>query len=373
MPSMIENLIGTGIRRPDQKRRLPTRRPLPVRPRDLLELFAALGDAASLRALFLSADFREAEPRNLAFAVLSRWPTEEQLAALPDPYAPEAHLRSLLLGREFRKTLLRRICDAYPERRRLLYVRIPRCAGADFLRATGPLHPFFPAELATWARGDGHVFTAALGTYLARFNTSKTIMAALDNQAGFASAPSLGGREAALPWTLNPPPYRAGDRLFAILREPVSLILSLANAVLARLQGDASADDARVAAMRARLAPLPGMDDRAGWRRVGQAVLPLLEVRNPICTALGDGTAAGALGLCRVTNVELADLSRYKDWIKYSWDTEAEPPALNAARVLTRDDLSRDFVLEDLVFYERMAAALAARDEFTPWVYGSAL
>ena len=360
MPSMIENLIGGGVRRRDEKRLLPTRRPLPVRPRELLELFVAMGGAASMKSLMLSADFREADSRNLTYTALSRWPTAQEHAAQSDPYEFGPHLRALILGQEFRESLFRRICDAYPERQRLFYVRIPRCAGQQFLSTTAPMHPLFNDHLAAWRRGDGQDFVVALATYLARFNTTKTIMASLQSQhPAIATQPPPSQPGAPFPWCLNPPPYRAGDRLFAILREPRSLILSLVNAQVEHLTHDATKDAAKYLKQHAR------------------GLLLALPHRNPLCTALGDGTAESALALCRLTDIELADLSRYPTWIRYTWDTDAEPPATTSTPVLTLEDLDADdarfldgIIAEDLVFYQHVSTALARLGEFQTFVRG---
>jgi hypothetical protein len=354
MPSMIENLTGGAVRRPDEKRLLPTRRPLPGRTRDLLELLVSLGATASLKSVMLSADFREAEPRNLTYVALNRWPTAAEQAAQPEPYEFGPHFRALIFGQEFRESLLRRICDAYPDRQRVLYVRIPRCAGEHLLTTIAPMHPLFTPDLSTWRRGNGPEFIVALATYLGRFNSTKTIMVAQPSQHPFLETPPLlPTPDAAFPWRLNPPPYRAGDRLFTIIREPRSLILSLINAELDR--------EGQIA-------------DR---KQHGLALLRALTLRNLLCTALGDGTAAGALALCRLTDIEIADLSLYPTWVRYSWDTEAEPPTNCSTPHLTLEDLDADgirnldaIIAEDLVFYRHFTAALEKRGSYQSYVRG---
>jgi hypothetical protein len=378
VPSMLETLIGGGIRRPDEKRILPTRRPLPIRSRDLLELFAAMGPESSFKTLMHAADFHEAEPRGLTFAALSRWPTAEELAAQETSYDPARHLRAMLLGEEFRKSLFRRVCDAYPERRRLLFVRIPGCAGTHFLHSVGPLHPIFPADLAHWPR-NGAEFIAALGRYLGRFAATKTILFAASHQSIFTNA----AQPAATPgldWAINPPPYRNGDRLFTILREPASLILSLVNGTLTRLQQPPEADDQPLAAWRSRLAPLPAPDRHEDWAGLGRTLLKRLPTKNPICTALADGTAAGALNACRLSNIELAHLSRYTDWIKYSWATDAEPPINVFTPFLTPKTLGpQDMrhlnarIEEDVIFHDHVNTRLATLGEFQTFVSGREL
>jgi hypothetical protein len=364
MPSMIETLIGAGISRPDEKRIVPTRRPLPSRPRDLLELFVTLGEQASLPSLNESCDLRQAEPRHMTYVALNRWPNAEELAAQPTPYNPRQHLRALLLGQEFRALLIRRICDAYPERPRLLYVRIPRCAGGHFTDMAAPMHPIFPPELARWARGDHATFIRALGVYLGRFNLTRTIMLALPKAAPFVQTTAPVVADKTLPWSLNPPPRRPSDRLFAIVREPNGLILSQVNAILTGLQTAPAHPDA--ASWATRLGALPPPQDTPAWKVLGRKVLAELPLHNPICHALGDGTAAGALHAVRLSDIEIADLTLYTDWVKYTWDVEPEPATNVSLPLLTLEDLDAaastalaERTAEDRLFYAPVAAALA--------------
>ncbi len=385
MSSMIETLIGSGVVRPDAKRLVPTRRPLPARPRDLFEILVSLGPQAVLESIYLAADLRAADPRGLTFITLNRWPTQAELDALPAPYNARRHLAIMLTSREFRTGLVRRICDAYPERPRLCFVRIPRCAGQHFLTMAGHMHPIMPPGLATRTRNDENHFIPALGTLLGRFTLTKTIMIVQPTLAAFTQsagpAPNPAYAEDGLQWALNPPPRRHGtDRLFTILREPASLILSEVNATLDALLQPAAADTPSIAAWRARLPINPATADAAGRKLLAREILRTLPTRNPICHALADGTAAGALAAVRLQDVELADLSHYPDWTKYTWDVEPEPASNTSTCHLTLADLTaaelvafRALIAEDLLFYAPVKAALDNLGELKPSIRGRML
>ncbi len=380
MPSMIETLIGSGVQRPDEKRIVPTRRPLPGRPRDLLELFVALGREATIPSLLQACDLRLSDPRHMTFITLSRWPSFEELEAQPTPYAVHPHLRSLITGEEFRLSLVRRICDAYAERPRMLYVRIPRCAGRHFLKTIEPMHALIPEGLDRWKRNDQNEFIPALGAYLGRFTMTRTIMIAHPSMLPFIQAtdPVLPATsEQTLPWCLNPPPRRVGDRLFTILREPTGLILSQVNAILTALQAPRTSDTPDIAALRGNLGKVPGPKNTDAWKAIGRQVLAGLALRNPICQALGSGTALSALQACRLSDIEIADFSLYHDWIKYTWDVEPEPATNSAPAFLTQADLDDDdtralrgLIDEDLVFYAEVKARLAELGELKTSVRG---
>jgi hypothetical protein len=386
MASMIENLIGGAVKRRDNKRILPIRRPLPTRPRDLMELFCALGAQADMTSLMLTAEFRDADPRGLTFTALSRWPTTEELAAVPTPFVVARYMRTLLLGQEFRTHLFRRICDAYPERPRQFFIRLPRCAGHHFLHMASRMHPIFPETLSIHRRGDEAEFLPALGAYLSRFTTTRTIMASAPSLAAFtqppAPAPTPPPRASLSPylWALDPPAYRPGDRLFTILREPQSLILSQVNAILAGLQADPAQDTAAVAGWRSRIPHMPDPTDFASWRSIGRQILAGATLRNPICTALGDGTAQGAREACRLWNIEICDLARYENWVRFTWDTDPEPPTQSAPTLLAKADLGpgetttlQNLVGEDAAFYARVADGFAKLGEFDTSLHGNKL
>ncbi len=387
MSSMIESLIGSGLTRPDDKRLVPTRRPLPTRPRDLFEILVALGDQATLTSLYQATDLRAAEPRALTFITLNRWPTAAELESLPIPYKAQPHLQALLTGAESRASLLRRICDAYPERQRLCFVRIPNCAGAHFLAMASAMHPVVPDHLTAWIPRDHNRFIPALGSLLGRFTLTKTIMMVQPSLAPFvqAAAPDAppGGAAPTGPFaasglqcTPNPPARRAGDRLFTILREPASLVLSSVNATLDALMQPASQDSPAIAAWRARL-PAPAGADQAGRQRIALEILRASPLRNPICHALADGTARGAIQAARLQDIELADLSRYPNWTKYTWDVEAEPPANVSVPHLKLETLPAadrahfdSMIAEDVAFYTPVRAALDSLPELKPSVRG---
>ena len=123
MASLIESLLNDPVRRLDNKRIDIVRRPMPTRQRDMLELLAALGPNASMEALRRGIDMRNADPRTTFFAVLGRWPSQAELEALGPTYETWPHLRRLLISEEFRAPIVRRVLDAYAEKRRLLFIR----------------------------------------------------------------------------------------------------------------------------------------------------------------------------------------------------------------------------------------------------------
>jgi len=369
MTSLIESLIGDPVFRKDTKRILPVTRPLPERPRDLLEVFSAMGGEASRISLLRALDLRGGTPAWLIFVVLNRWPTMAELRALEGEYDARKHLSALIFSTEFRRLLAQRILSAYPEKIRLLYVRIPRCAGSHFLTIARIMHPVFPPELAAPTPRPGPAFFPTLGLLLARFLSTRTVMLEQPRLAPYyqpsAFVPESAGAAGSLPWTMANPPYRTGDRLFTIVRDPEAIILSQVNAIIEALRACATDEPADITHWRTRLGDLPADTDAEAWVSVARRLLANFSDADPICHALGDGTTQGALEACAVTNIEIADLSRYEEWITRTWENKPQPPALASAAVLPREALTakdRDrlaaLTVQDRPLYARIRACL---------------
>ena len=365
MPSMIESLIGESVRRKDDKLMTTGTKPAPVKPRDLYAIFMQLGAQASVQTLVRSCDLRDADPRVLVFAALGRWPTWAELQAhVSADYEPRQHLRELVNSGEFRQGLAVRICDAFPERPRQLFIRLPRCAGEHMLATARPSHPVFPQSLEAASgrlRGEERgAFLSDLGSFLASFATTRTIMVARPKLAGFRNPAAQSATAPKQAEAL----HRPGDRLFMILREPQSLVLSAVNALAAALTGPSEHDTAQSAEWRRRLSPAILL---AGGAHIAHEILAATDMRNPICTALGHTSAQVAIHECRTANVEITDLAHYAAWLRYTWNIETEALTLAARSALSIADLTptelarlRDSVAEDTAFYEKVRPIIAA-------------
>ena len=347
MASLIETLIGGSIVRKDDKRIAPTRRPLPERPRELLDVFSAMGGEASMANLGRSLELQGATARWLIAVVLNRWPTIAELQAQPEPYDARRHLSELIVGTEFRSLLAQRILNAFPEKRRMLFVRVPHCAGEHFLQLAQTMHPVFPNRLANPRGNAPRDYFATLGQHMGRYLHTRSVMLVQPRMVPFykpAIQAAPDNTEAdpqageSLPWTMTSPPYRPSDRLFTIVRDPDEIILGQVNRIAAALQQSPEHDKPPVGWWRKRLATTGATDPKATARRV----LALFPHANPICQALGDGTFSGALEACLITGVEIADLSRYDEWIVRTWDTKPEPAAPRPEPILARVDLTAD-------------------------------
>jgi hypothetical protein len=232
------------------------------------------------------------------------------------------------------------------------------------------MHPVFANELAVPSARAAPDFARSLGLLLARFLSTRMVMLEQPRLAPYYQPPPVVPEAAAgvpdsLPWTMTIPPYRTGDRLFTIVRDPEAIILSQVNAIVHALREPAAEDTLIVKRWRHRLGALPEGADADAWAAVARRLLARFPDRDPICHALGGGTLEGALEACAVTNIEIADLSRYDEWIGRTWDTKPPPAALAPPAALPREALNaadRDrlaaLTAQDRPLYTKIRAAL---------------
>jgi hypothetical protein len=354
MGSLIENLMGSGERRKDNKRLEIFVRPLPARVRELLDVFSSMGRTASLAGLHRGIEIDGKDAKLVFYAFIGRWPTAAELEQLPKPYDVRRHVTSLVVSEEFRTSLLRRTFDAFFEKRRILLIRMPRSAGVHAIQMISDSHPFMPLDLADPRYAKPQTFVPLLGQLTERLGSARTLATAGPTMAAFLQSPSsrCTGHDP-LAWHYIPAPCRPDDLMFAIVRPPRALALSQVNGALTALRAGHKA--AGLADRLADRGPLPARTDMAAWRALGRTVLPDVVGQNPLCRALGTGTAESAFAACALSPVHLVAMDGYNAWARIALEAPLPGP-LNVSEEILRD--------EDLTAADRdLIAARTAEDE----------
>lgn len=373
MAFLIEQLTGVSSVRHDDKRLSSFVRPLPQRPRDFYDLIAALGRAASWDGLSRGITLKGAEPAALMFTVLGRWPSAAEFAAIERPYKPGAHIRQMLQSPEFRRTFLRRVLEAHPDRPRIVHIRIPRCGNA-YLRSLIPeSHPVLPTDLGAAPTMPLGALLTAIGTAMHRFPIASSVVVAGDRLAPFVYPPAAAPPgDDPLNWTMEVPALRQMDMAFAVLRDPEELLVSHVNGTLHAL---AAGEGKPADKLRRVWGAPPALHDAGAWKDLGRRIFAEAALADPICHALGDGTAEAALALCRVSGIRLVGLGRLTDWAHTTLACEPAEPENAAPPHLRREDLDRAALAartrQDRVFFDRFAALYNPAE--VTFVKGSAL
>jgi hypothetical protein len=362
MANLIENLISAGIPRKDKKRIEIYVRPLPIRARELFDVFSSMGRTASLQGLHRGIELADKDPKLVTFAFLGRWPTADELAALPVPYDPNRHATSLVMSVEFRTFLMRRMFDAFADKKRILLVRIPRSCGVHAIQMISDNHPFMPVDLNDPRYAKPQIFIPTLGQLTERLGTARTVSTASPTMAAFTHPPAaqLTGDDP-ISWHYVPPVCRPDDLMFAVMRAPQALALSAVNGALTVLRAGHSAFG--LAEHLAERGPLPPKDNLPAWRALGRAILPRVVTVNPICHALATGTAESAFAACALSPVSLVAIDGYKGWARIALEAPLPDPLNVSEPILRTEDLTpadRDLIAartaEDEIFYAKFKA-----------------
>jgi hypothetical protein len=105
--------------------------PLPRTQREWLEELRFYDAARGIDVFLDRFDFTKATPHQLYSGILGRLPESAAVATQPIGYSARQQCRDMLLSAEFRKDVIARVLRAYPDKRRLFFIHIPKCAGTD--------------------------------------------------------------------------------------------------------------------------------------------------------------------------------------------------------------------------------------------------
>lgn len=323
--------------------------PSPRTGRDLFEMLRLYDAEAGIGRVLSRMDLAGMTPRQAVFCTMGRLPPAPAARA-PANYNPRSHLRRLLQGDEFQKNLLRRMLECYPEKQRLFFIHLPKCAGTDLTSILLQQMPGFNMRLL-----DRNWFTAE--TMLDALGVLVRDLAFADRVLMFAHFE--------LRNYLADNMVRFGDRVFSVVRNPADTIISGINYILTRFRNDTElqAIDTNGWLKLLDHGRIKAALDSEDYRDIAMEMLftPGMMHANRICQFLGDGTAASALLMCARADVEISHVSRYEEWLALRWGAagsrrrNASIPMVSAD-MLGAEGLARIGALteEDSVFVEKI-------------------
>ncbi len=310
--------------------------PAPVSQRQTFHLYHLYNPEIGLPSFVDPLDWAGVTPRQIFAAVVGRLPGKRDNIQATGNYSGKHHFMASLESAEFQDRIIHSFLNAFPEKTRYLFVHIPKCAGTDLETDLARHYPALPQSLLV----PSYTSKRQLHTKLASLSTQILVSDAV-----------LVCGHLSLRWYLDQGLYRFTDRIFAIVREPVGIILSLVNYIVTTMMDDPGTTRVDTADWRAVLddkrilADLPREEIVQLARRI--LYIPALVERNILCSHLGEGTADSTLSPLAISNIELVDISRYAVWRRQSWRL---PDGLhqNPSRpFFTRDDLlpaDRDYI-----------------------------
>jgi hypothetical protein len=327
--------------------------------RETLQLLSLLDPDRGLHALLDQIDWSAVFPQQIYDAILDRLPESAELAASTEGYSALRHARAALISAEFQINIVKRTLEAFPEKTRLLFVHVPKCAGTDLTENLRTRYPWLSKGLgeANWTS------PAQLLAHLRQF--------VIDAQ--FADTVFVSGHFR-LKWYLTNGLYRNADRLFAAVRHPHELVLSQVNYILKRFREDPeyARPDTRAWIKTIGESPPRPAASEADFRELGFRILANSKIvrRNFLCHFLGNDTADSAIAMLSGCDIELTEIRRYTTWLNTTWGI-ASATRLNEAHPILKwrdlDRSQRDYVSEicdqDLRLYERIVTAMDHRGD----------
>jgi len=335
--------------------------PAPRTPRELIELFGAYEHRKGIGSVMNAADFSvldRATVLTMALGTVGKRRLEQEV---PEGYNPQRHLRTLLHSVEFCERARTLILEAFPEKRRAIFIHIPKCAGTDLTARLCRRYPTLQEGQFDVRGHSPEALFRVLRDFVIDVRDNDTI--------------ALSGHER-LAYYQEHRLIRPKDWVFTIVREPVALMYSHISYVLTicRSVPVTRRPDGIIWLGLLGLPEIPEDATDAEMAELGRQVLyhTPITLRNPICHSLGDDSASGALELIVKANVEITDMKRYAAWRQLAFPEVEETRANESVpyfsdAVATRRD--RDFIAaateEDRKLFKLIEARLGRTESLS--------
>ena len=333
---------------------------MPSSPRRLLELFLLFKEERGLESMLDRIDFTDVDPKQAIFAALGR--LSEPSDFRPDRPAKRL-LQQALHSPEFQTNIIRLIFEAFPEKRRKIFIHVPKCAGTDLAANLSPA--IFPVAI-------NYSLTATNWTSHSQlFSKIRDIILELH----FSEDIFLHGH-LPLSYLINNRLLRYEDHVFTVVRSPTSIIISQVNYIMTRFinDPDQTLPDTREWLKMMNLSEIPKNASSAYFRDLATKVLKNQTAirKNYICSYLGKGDFKSAIHNITSSNIEIADIGTYKQWMKDKWGVRSDTRINVSNKVMSEDGLSEyekeyinSITSEDRRLYEMISKELSSNSSMS--------
>jgi len=302
----------------------------PRRPRELFDYFRLFERESGLAGLIGKWDLTEVTPHQIYYSALGRLPEPAQTKTEDGYGAAEQYLRALNSA-EFQNGIVTALLQAYPEKARMVFIHIPKCAGSHMSSKLSEKFPAVNFRLMdkNWINSEE------------LFDNLRLLASRLENADQICSYGHL-----PLNWYLAQGLIRFGDLPFAIVRDPAQVVLSQVNYILTRFVEDRELKSVDTRDWlrfidRSKLSSSIASND---FRDLAIEILFEKELvpQDLICNFLGAGTAQSAFEMCASASVELTDIAHYGAWLKTRLGIEEGRPSNVSNRYVSLEDLGDD-------------------------------
>jgi hypothetical protein len=328
----------------------------PQNPRDLIELLGRLNENGDIEQLLDQVEWQDVTKRQLYHGILGRLPESAAVAVTPEGFSGRQHAQGALLSGEFQGEIVERVLRAFPDKRRLVFIHVPKCAGTDLIEHLALRYPRLYEDLSKsqWISGPG--FFLYLRHIARQLRQTDSI---------FVSG------HVPLNWYLSRQLCRFEDRFFTVVRDPIQIMISQVNYVFKRFFEAPKCREPDTREWAAILGVSIFDRNMPQDEMIALALRALREPRivpaNYICTYLGQETEETALDAIARCNLEITDVTRYNAWLNERWGVPTSGHANKSRPIITLDHLSTDdrhylegMCQHDLALHRRVIAELDA-------------
>ena len=275
-------------------------------------MFLMYQEELGIESLLSNVDWRGVLPRQAYYAVLNRHPENRSVSVPSENYSPYDHFLDTLNSEEFQTYIPWLLLSAFPEKRRMIFIHIPKCAGSDLIGNLSARFPYINTSLSepSWT-GKAQLFSEIKNFVASCINADQIFL----------------GGHVSLNLVLAMGAYRYGDALFTIMRDPVERILSAINYTIKILADDTGylRPDRQLWTELLELRDVKNFGREEDLIHAARMMLHNINFIEPnvTCTYLGNGDFESAIDEIVRNNIEITDTSRYSSWLRSRWGMES--------------------------------------------------
>jgi hypothetical protein len=343
--------------------------PAPTNQRALFELLALFKPECGIYQLLRRVDFGRWTTTHAHDAVFGRLATMHPTSSMQSrPLVPD-YFNDLLCSDEFQQLIIPSLLEAFADKRRLLFVHIPKCAGTDLTEHLRARYPSLDQQI------------------MEPQSTSKSDLFKQVREfvelTRFFDAVFLRGHFA-LNYYLDNRLVRSSDRLFSIARDPMEIVISSVNYVVMRIHQDLNRQvlsrdtKAWISFLGMDKSPDGLSDEFAAQICMKTLYDKRIVIPNSMCKWLGGGDARTVLERLAEHDIEITDTTRYNGWLLERWGINSITRKNVSTKFFTAASLKpedRDYLdeitSEDRKVYATLEKTLTANGR--AWVVGREL
>ena len=305
----------------------------PSDPRSLFDWLGLYDERGGLAQLLSRLEFGGERPEGTHYAAFGAYPRSVEDVLRWGTYYPRDHLHDLLLSDAFQTGLIPLFLRAFPEKRRLIFVHIPKCAGTDLSFHFRARHPSLERSLTDPAWTPKPAMLRRISRVVAHVRTADSIF--VHGHINLADHIAAGI-------------IRPTDRIFTVIREPLAAAISQVNYILTRFEEDLTGGQLRPdTAEWSRvmdLGPTPARMSDDFIKRLTTAALRTkrLTVPNSQCLWLGGEGTQAVVDRLATYDVEVSEVERYNAWLQATWGIEAKTRWNASKKFIALQDLTTD-------------------------------